>query len=250
MKSLKSFNEFHDLGAGHTLWGPEKVGQEVLDKTKKTVKKQHAPGFYEPRAARTAKELAAAKKIKPTDLMKHVVKPLSDQKIHKDYTVHHLNGEYHGGDAALLHHKTKGFVGLLNGNKEEDGLHVSESYISPLHRGKKLGVALYDHVAQHHKGIISDSSLSTHSQRIYAHFAKKGQVTVHNPNLDPDERTQYSHGDKVSVKEIATGRGGPPSRTRPGKKKVKLQFSAGGHEDLTKMSRFARLRINPIKKSK
>jgi hypothetical protein len=245
---LKKFNEFFDLGRDQ-IWGGGKVGQDLAYKVKASAaKKLPKPNYDSSYKARDAAHQRIAKIVKPNDLPKHTVKPLSDQKRHADYTVHHVKGEEGSYASALLHHKTKGFVGLLNGTKYKDGFHVSESFISPVHRGKGLGVALYDHTATHHKGIVSDSSLSHHSQKVYAHFAKEGRLTAHVPDGMSKDRTytnldrghKVKHGDLVSVKKEA------PPRARVSKKKVadKLKFQTIGADDLSRTAG-VRLRIEP-----
>lgn len=239
---LKTFNEFFDLGKD-SIWTPGKVGQVVADKAKKSATAKMGIDYRMDWRQRQAVHQKIEKSAKPSDLLKHNVKKLSDDPSHSDYTVHHLKGKDGDYDTALLHHAKKGFVGLLNGTKKKDGFHVSESFISPQHRGKGLGIALYEHAATHHKGVVSDGSLTDHSQRIYGHFAKAGRVKTYH-DIGYGDKISYAsdHGEEVKATESVK------VKRRSGRNPTvhkKLQFSSKTHENIGKSGGGVRLRIEP-----
>jgi GNAT superfamily N-acetyltransferase len=172
--------EYEDLGDDPHIFGGGSQHDHAKYKAKLLVKSFNKP-----------------ENPKPEDLPSHSTKPLSDKPEHADYTVHHVREFLH--HAALLHHKQDGFIGVLAGKKSKDGLHAHESYISQEHRKKGLGIALYEHAAEHHGGVISGSSLTDASQRIYKHFAKQGRLVAH---VDPyhreiDPSTRKIHGNPI-----------------------------------------------------
>lgn len=194
MKTFKQFlKEFEDIGSAvnfHHNKPSVDAANFIKDKNrKKNLKAQISRSEW----GRKAPNI----KVSPKELQKHSIKPLSKQKEHKDYNVHHLTHTDRTGynsTATLLHHKKDGFVGTLFGSKsKKHPFTISESFITKKHRGKGLGVALYEHAVQHHGAVVSDSMLSQASQRIYKHFAKKGRVSVHSPDLEE------VHGEKVRV---------------------------------------------------
>lgn len=200
MKTFKQFlKEFEDIGSAvnfHHNKPSVDAANFIKDKNrKKNLKAQISRSEWGYRKAPNIK-------VSPKELQKHSIKPLSKQKEHKDYNVHHLTHTDRTGynsTATLLHHKKDGFVGTLFGSKsKKHPFTISESFITKKHRGKGLGVALYEHAVQHHGAIVSDSMLSTDSQRIYKHFAKKGRVSVYSPDGEWSDRAA-SHGEKVKV---------------------------------------------------
>jgi len=241
---LKTFNEFHDLGH-EAIWTDGKVGSVIAAKAKPSKTNLRTEPNDDWRQ-RQAKHRQIEKKATPSDLIPHTVKALSDNKAHKDYTVHHIKGKDGDYDTALLHHAKKGFVGMMNGEKHKDGFHVSESFISPAHRGKGLGVAMYEHAATHHKGIVSDGTLSVHSQRIYGHFAKQGRVKIFH-QLYHKGPLGDSTGEPVTATEKTkvTRRSG----RNPTVKKT-VAFSSPTHANLGKAGSAVRMRIEPLKKGK
>ena len=181
--SKKTFKEYFDIGSGNDLWPNSKPKFDAMKHvdTKKVFHKR-------------------SPEVSPTDLRDHIKKPLSDSPKHADYTVHHVSSE--NDHTALLHHKKDGFIGMLagrtrvNAKGKHAGLHAKESFLSKEHRGKGLGVALYEHAAEHHGGVISDIQLSDGSQRIYAHFAKKKQLVAHGENPADEDHTE-EHGKPI-----------------------------------------------------
>lgn len=187
MKTFKTFRqlrEFEDIGSGEHIFDREIAKDAAMRHSTKKAR----DNFKSHMNADPRKD---PPNLTPKDLKKHQIKKLSSDPDHKEYTVHHVGSGSHR--VAILHHKTDGFVGMISGHKLKSGLNVHESFLSKNHRGKGLGTSMYEHTAKHYGAVVSDTLLSTHSQRIYAHFAKQGRVVSHNHSPYRDKGEEHNN---------------------------------------------------------